>query len=228
MAFLYRENNRRFIAVKFSVRGRDLGGTVKEGQEKIKVAIPILPKGMSIEWKGEFENQVRATARLQKVVPISLAIIFILLFTAFGNMRDAGLIFLNVPFGLMGGILALHATGTHFSISAGIGFICLFGVSVQAGVILISIFKNNLRDGMSLRESVFYGTLRRVRPVFMTALMAILGLMPAALSTGIGSETQKPLAIVVIGGLFTDMILALHVFPLIVEWVYSRSKNISK
>jgi cobalt-zinc-cadmium resistance protein CzcA len=227
MAFLYRENNRRFIAVKFSVRGRDLGGTIKEGQEKIKAAIPVLPKGMSIEWKGEFENQVRATARLQRVVPISLAIIFVLLFTAFGNVRDAALIFLNVPFGLMGGILALHLTQTHFSISAGIGFICLFGVSVQAGVILISIFKNNLRDGMSLRESVFYGTLRRVRPVFMTALMAILGLMPAALSSGIGSETQKPLAIVVIGGLFTDMILALHVFPLIVEWVYKRSKNIS-
>lgn len=227
MAFLYRENNRRFIAVKFSVRGRDLGGTVKEGQEKVMTAIGALPKGMSIEWKGEFENQVRATERLKTVVPISLVIIFVLLFTAFGNVRDAALIFLNVPFSLMGGILALHITGTHFSIAAGIGFICLFGVAVQAGVILISIFKNNLRDGMSLREAVFHGTLRRVRPVFMTGLMAILGLMPAALSTGIGSETQKPLAIVVIGGLFTDMILALHVFPLIVEWVYKRSKNIA-
>ena len=190
-------------------------------------AIPSLPKGISVEWKGEFENQVRATAQLQKVIPISLAIIFVLLFTAFGNVRDAALIFLNVPFGLMGGILALHLTHTHFSIAAGIGFIGLFGVSVQAGVILISIFKKNLREGQPLREAVFNGTLRRVRPVFMTALMAILGLMPAALSTGIGSETQKPLAIVVIGGLFTDMILALHVFPLIVEWVYKRYRHIT-
>ncbi|MBS1950945.1 MAG: CzcABC family efflux RND transporter, transmembrane protein [Cytophagales bacterium] len=227
-AFLYRENNRRFIAVKFSVSGRDLGSTIAEAQKRISKVLPSLPKGMSIEWKGEFENQVRATARLKQVIPISLGIIFILLFTAFGNVRDAALIFLNVPFSLMGGILALHITGTNFSIAAGIGFICLFGIAVQAGVILISFFKLNLQEGMPLRQAVFYGTLRRVRPVFMTALMSICGLSPAALSTGIGSETQKPLAIVVIGGLFTDMILALHVFPLIVEWVYSRSKNIAK
>jgi len=226
MAFLYREENRRFIGVKFSVRDRDLGGTIQEAQQRVHAAIPTLPKGIHMEWKGEYENQVRAMDRLKSVVPISLALIFIFLFTAFGNMRDAGLIFLNVPFSMMGGILALHITGTNFSISAGIGFICLFGVSVQAGVILISIFKRNIKDGMSIRDSVYYGTLRRVRPVFMTATMAILGLFPAALSTGIGSETQKPLAIVVIGGLFTDMLLSVHIFPLIVEWVYRRSKKI--
>ncbi len=226
MAFLYREENRRFIGVKFSVRDRDMGGTIHEAQQLVHAALPNLPKGIHLEWKGEYENQVRATDRLKTVIPISLCLIFIFLFTAFGRLRDAALIFLNVPFSLMGGILALHATGTNFSISAGIGFICLFGVSVQAGVILISIFKQNLKAGMSLRDAVYQGTLRRVRPVFMTASMAILGLFPAALSTGIGSETQKPLAIVVIGGLFTDMILSLHIFPLVVEWVYSRSKKI--
>ena len=226
MAFLYREENRRFIGVKFSVRGRDMGGTIHEAQQRVHAALPNLPKGIHLEWKGEYENQVRATNRLKSVVPISLALIFIFLFTAFGRLRDAALIFLNVPFSMMGGILALHLTGTNFSISAGIGFICLFGVSVQAGVILISIFKHNIKEGMNLRDAVYFGTLRRVRPVFMTATMATLGLFPAAISTGIGSETQRPLAIVVIGGLFTDMILSVHIFPLIVEWVYRKSKKI--
>jgi cobalt-zinc-cadmium resistance protein CzcA len=221
MAFLYREDNARFIAVKFSVRGRDMGSTVNEARQIVAKQV-TLDKGMKIAWKGEFENQERAVARLKIVIPISLAIIFVLLYTAFNNLRDAALIFLNIPFGLMGGIMALHFTGIHFSISAGIGFICLFGVSTQAGIILISIFRQNLAKGMSLREAVYMGTLRRVRPVFMTGLMAVIGLMPAALSTGIGSETQKPLAVVVIGGLITDMLLALHVFPLIVEWVYAR------
>jgi cobalt-zinc-cadmium resistance protein CzcA len=126
----------------------------------------------------------------------------------------------------MGGIFALHLTNTNFSISAGIGFIALFGVAVQSGVILISIFKQNLDANMPLHDAVFEGTLLRVRPVFMTALMAILGLLPAALSTGIGSETQKPLAIVVIGGLITDTILSLHIFPLIVEFVYRKFSKI--
>jgi heavy metal efflux system protein len=225
LAFLYRENNKRFIGVKFSVRGRDLGSTVQEAREKIAKAIK-LDKGEKIEYAGEFENQERAMTHLAQVAPISLILIFFFLYLAFGNVLDAGLIFLNVPFGLTGGLLCLYLTGTNFGISAGIGFICLFGVSVQAGVILISIFKYNLQDGMLLREAVFTGTLRRVRPVFMTATMAIIGLMPAALSTGIGSETQKPLALVVIGGLFTDMILSVHIFPLIVEYVYRRFKKI--
>ena len=225
MAFLYRENNKRFIAVKFSVRGRDLGSTIAESQKKVAEALH-LNKGMKIEWQGEYENQVRATDRLKLVVPISLVLIFFLLYIAFGTGRDAGLIFLNVPFSLMGGILALQITNTNFSISAGIGFIALFGVAVQSGVILISIFKDNLDRKMLLHDAVFEGTLLRVRPVFMTAMMAILGLLPAALSSGIGSETQKPLAIVVIGGLITDTILSLHIFPLIVEFVYRKFSKI--
>lgn len=219
-AFIYRDNNKRFIGVKFTVRGRDLGSTIKEAQAKVrKIA---LPKGYNMEWAGEFENQVRATGRLSQVVPVSLMLIFIILFITFGNARDAGLVLLNVPFALIGGILALHITGTIFGISAGVGFIALFGICIQNGVILVSVFKKNLDMKMSLAESIKLGVASRVRPVVMTALMAAIGLLPAALSTGIGSETQKPLAIVVIGGLVSATALTLFIFPLIFEWGYKR------
>lgn len=221
LAFLYRENNQRFIAVKFSVRGRDLGGTIAEAQQSVNAQIH-LPRSMHMEWRGDFENQVRATNRLAQVVPISIGLIFLILFVLFGNMRDAGLTLLNVPFALIGGIMALALTGINFSISAGIGFIALFGVCVQNGVILISVFQHNLAEKKPLAEAISSGVSERVRPVVMTALMASLGMLPAALSTGIGSETQKPLAIVVIGGLITATILTLLVFPLIVESVYRR------
>jgi cobalt-zinc-cadmium resistance protein CzcA len=218
-AFVYRDNNTRYIAIKFSVRERDLGSTIAEAQEKVNAGIQ-LPKGYNIAWSGEFENQVRATQRLTQVVPICLVMIFILLFITFGNARDAGLVLINVPFALIGGILALHVTGTLFSISAGIGFIALFGICIQNGVILISVFKNNLQDGVSLDDSIRKGVISRVRPVVMTALMAAIGLLPAATSTGIGSETQKPLAIVVIGGLITATILTLLIFPIIFQISY--------
>jgi cobalt-zinc-cadmium resistance protein CzcA len=220
-AFIFRENNLRFIAVKFSVRGRDLGSTIKEAQEKVDAAIK-LDKGMKIEWKGEFENQVRATNRLAQVVPISIIIIFIILFITFGHAKDAGLVLLNVPFALIGGIWALMITGTNFSISAGVGFIALFGICIQNGVILISVFKKNLNEKMELNLAISEGVKSRIRPVVMTALMAMLGLFPAAISTGIGSETQKPLAIVVIGGLITATTLTLLIFPLIVNWAYRK------
>jgi cobalt-zinc-cadmium resistance protein CzcA len=220
-AFIYRDNNKRFIGVKFTVRERDLGGTIREAQEKIAGAV-ALPKGYDIQWAGEFENQVRANTRLIQVVPISLFIIFLLLFTTFGNIKDAGLVLINVPFALMGGILALHATGTIFGISAGVGFIALFGICVQNGVILVSVFKKNLHEKMKLSDAVKSGVASRIRPVVMTATMAALGLLPAAISHGIGSETQRPLAIVVIGGLVTATILTLLIFPLIVEWAYAK------
>ncbi|MBK0403834.1 efflux RND transporter permease subunit [Adhaeribacter sp. BT258] len=221
-AFVYREENARFIAIKFSVRGRDLGSTIKEAQDKVAGAIQ-LDKGMKLEWKGEFENQIRATERLSQVAPISLVLIFLILFVTFGNVRDAGLVILNVPFALIGGILALLITQTNFSISAGVGFIALFGICIQNGVILISVFKKNVEEGIPLIQAIKEGVAERTRPVLMTAMMAALGLLPAALSTGIGSETQKPLAIVVIGGLITGTILTLLVFPLIVDLVYKRS-----
>jgi cobalt-zinc-cadmium resistance protein CzcA len=220
-AFIYRDNNQRFIAVKFSIRDRDLGSTIKEAQEKVEQAV-VLPRGYRIEWSGEFENQVRATRRLMQVVPVSLLIIFLILFVMFGNMTDASLVLLNVPFALIGGILALHLTDINFSISAGIGFIALFGLCVQNGVILISVFKKNLEHRMPLIQAIKEGVSDRIRPVVMTALMAAIGLLPAALSTGIGSETQKPLAIVVIGGLMSGTVLTLLIFPLLFDSVYQR------
>ncbi|MCA4894170.1 MAG: efflux RND transporter permease subunit [Cytophagales bacterium] len=221
-AFIYRDNNKRFIAIKFSIRERDLGSTIAEAQEKVNAAI-TLPKGYSIAWSGEFENQVRAQKRLKEVVPICIVLIFFILFVAFGNTKDAGLVLVNVPFALIGGILALHVTGVNFSISAGIGFIALFGICIQNGVILISVFKKNILSGMPMQRALVRGVEERTRPVVMTALMAAIGLLPAAISTGIGSETQKPLAIVVIGGLISATVLTLLIFPLVFEWGYRNS-----
>ncbi len=218
-AFIYRDNNMRYIAVKFSIRGRDLGSTIEEAQRKVNEAIP-LPQGYKMTWNGEFENQQRASATLAKVVPICLLVIFLILFITFGNVKDATLTILNVPFALIGGILALHITGINFSISAGIGFIALFGVCIQNGVILISVFRKNLEAKMGLDDAIKEGVISRVRPVVMTALMAMIGLMPAAISTGIGSETQKPLAVVVIGGLITSTLLTLLILPAVYALVY--------
>ncbi|ULQ56500.1 CusA/CzcA family heavy metal efflux RND transporter [Flavihumibacter rivuli] len=222
-AFIYRDANKRFIGVKFTVRERDLGSTIAEAMANVNRSVK-LPKGYSIEWTGEFENQVRASKRLAQVVPISLIAIFILLFITFGNAKDAGLVLLNVPFALIGGILALHITGINFGISAGVGMIALFGICVQNGVILISVFHQNLRNKMELNEAIKNGVTSRIRPVVMTAMMAMLGLLPAATSTGIGSESQKPLAIVIIGGLVTATILTLMVFP-IIFWIFYRKNN---
>lgn len=219
-SIIFRDDNQRYSAVKFSVRGRDMGSTIAEAQEKVDKAVK-LEKGYNMQWAGDFENQQRATKRLQEVVPVSLLLIFLILFMMFGNIKDAGIVLLNVPFAIIGGIAALLITGTNFSISAGIGFIALFGICIQNGVILISVFKNNLQrikksefTHHSLENAIMEGVRTRVRPVVMTALMAAIGLMPAALSNGIGSETSKPLAIVVIGGLVTATVLTLLVFPL--------------
>ena len=213
-AFIFRDNNMRHIAVKFSVRGRDLGSTIADAQQKVNEVVH-LKQGYKMSWNGEFENQQRASATLARVVPLCLLVIFLILFVTYGNAKDAFLTIMNVPFALIGGILALHITGTNFSISAGIGFIALFGVCIQNGVILISVFRKNLDAKMQLDEAIREGVRSRVRPVVMTALMAMIGLMPAAISTGIGSETQKPLAVVVIGGLITSTILTLLILPVI-------------
>lgn len=219
-SFVYRDNNSRYIPVKFSVRGRDLGSTVKEAQEKVAAHIK-LPKGYNLTWNGEFENAQRASGTLANVVPLCLLAIFMILFVMFGNVKDAVLTLMNVPFALIGGILALHLTGMNFSISAGIGFIALFGVCIQNGVILISVFRKNLEAKMTIRDALTQGVVSRTRPVVMTALMAAIGLLPAAISTGIGSETQKPLAIVVIGGLVTSTILTLLILPVLYFKAYN-------
>lgn len=227
-SIIFRDDNRRYSAVKFSIRGRDMGSTIAEAQQKVNKAVH-LKKGNEMQWAGDFENQQRATKRLSQVIPVSLLLIFLILFAMFGNVKDAGLVLLNVPFAIIGGIAALLVTHTNFSISAGIGFIALFGICIQNGVILISIFKKNLQKikkheftHHSLEKAITEGVRSRVRPVIMTALMAAIGLLPAALSHGIGSETSKPLAIVVIGGLITATILTLLVFPLFFFGIYKK------
>ena len=222
-AFIYRDNTKRFIGVKFSVRDRDLGSTIADAQKNVINNIQ-LPPGYGVSWTGEFENQVRASKRLTEVVPISIILIFLLLFIMFGNVKDSLLVLSNVPFALIGGIIALHVTGMNFGISAGVGFIALFGICIQNGVILISEFHKNLKDNFTLDAAIYEAVKVRTRPVVMTALMASIGLLPAAISTGIGSESQKPLAIVIIGGLITATILTLFVFP-IVFWLFADKKK---
>ncbi|BAU52041.1 efflux RND transporter permease subunit [Mucilaginibacter gotjawali] len=227
ISMIYRDHNQRYGAIKFSIRGRDMGSTVKEARDKVNARLN-LPKGYTLEWAGDFENQQRATKRLSEVVPISLLIIFFILFILFGNFRDSLLVLNNVPFAIMGGILALLITGINFNISAGIGFIALFGICVQNGVILISKFKSNIAElrhhthWTSFAVAIKDGVADRLRPVVMTAMMAAIGLLPAAMSHGIGSEASKPLAIVVIGGLITNTIFNLFVFPIVFFWSYRK------
>ena len=221
-AFIYRDNIQRYIGVKFSIRDRDLGSTIADAQKKVSQI--KLPQGYSIGWTGQFENQERATKRLAEVVPISLVMIFFLLFILFGNLKDSILVLANVPFALVGGILALHITGMNFGISAGVGFIALFGICIQNGVLLLSEFHQNIKSGMEVATGILEGVKIRTRPVVMTAMMASVGLLPAALSTGIGSESQKPLAVVIIGGLITATILTLLVFP-IIFYIFNKTKK---
>ena len=211
-----------------NTRDRDEVSVVEDAEAVLQSAVRDgrikLPPGYYWEWSGQFENQVRATDRLAKVVPLSLIAIFVLLFMMFGNIQDATLVIANVPFALIGGILALHLTGINFGISAGVGFIALFGICIQNGVILISEFHKNIKLGFALDNSILRAVKVRTRPVIMTALMASIGLMPAAISTGIGSESQKPLAVVIIGGLITATVLTLLVFP-IIFWIFNRTKH---
>jgi len=223
---IFRDENERFATLKFSIRGRDMGSTIKEAQQKVNAAVK-LKRGYHFAWQGDFENQQRAEKRLTQVVPVSLALIFLLLFIMFRDLKDASLVFLNVPFAIVGGIVALLITGTNFSISAGIGFIALFGICIQDGVLLITVFKQNLDkmrgERLSLYTAIKLGVNSRIRPVMMTALMAAIGLFPAAISHGIGSESSRPLARVVIGGILCAMLFSLWVFPLIFGWAYRKT-----
>ena len=191
-----------------------MGSAIAEAQDKVTRQVK-LKKGYNLVWQGDFENQQRASKRLAEVVPISL---LLLLFIMFGNLKDAGLVFLNVLFALVGGVMALLITGTNFSISAGIGFIALFGICILEGVLLTTAFKQNLerlRGENPLFTAVKRGVNSLIRPVLMTAFMATIGLLPAALSTGIGSESSRPLARVVIGGLICATIFSLLIFPVV-------------
>ena len=221
---IFRDDNERYSAIKFSIEGRDMGSVIGEAQKKVEEQVK-LKKGFTMVWQGDFENQQRASKRLTEVVPISLLLIFLLLFIMFGNLKDAGLVFLNVPFAVVGGILALLITGTNFSISAGIGFIALFGICILEGVLLTTAFKQNmekLRGENPLYSAVKRGVNSLIRPVLMTAFMATIGLLPAAMSAGIGSESSRPLARVVIGGLICATIFSLLIFPVVFFLSYRK------
>jgi len=215
---IYREGNQRFIAIKYSVRGRDLGGTVEEAIKKVGAQIE-LPRGYHIDWEGEYESEKRAEERLLIIVPLTILLIFIILYSMFRSFKWALLILANVALAPIGGTLALLISGTHFSVSSGVGFLALFGVSVQTGVIMLE-YINQLRvKGYSIEESAIEGAVLRLRPIMMTMLVATFGLLPAALSHAIGSDSQRPFAIVIVGGLISDLVMSIFLLPTLYVWV---------
>jgi cobalt-zinc-cadmium resistance protein CzcA len=216
------ESGKRLNAIGVFLRGRDMGSAVAEMQQRVTQNV-TLPPGYYLQWGGEFENQQRAMGRLQVIVPISIFLIFLLLFNAFGSVKSALLILSNIPFALVGGILALLITGIPLSVSAAIGFIALFGQAVLNGVVIVSYFNALRAEGLDARQAAIEGSLVRFRTVLMTALLAMLGLLPMALSKGIGSEVQKPLAVVIIGGLVSATALTLLVLPALYALVERRS-----
>src|SRR5260221_1441605 len=220
-SYIFHERNARFIPIKFSVRGRDLGSTVAEAQERIARNVS-LPNGYRILWAGEFEELQQAKARLAVVVPISLMMILVLLYGLFNSLRDSLLALAGIPFSIAGGVIALYITGLDFSISAAIGFVSLFGVSVMNGILIITYYNQVRHEGMATIAAMYHAAEQRMRPMLMTALSACIGLLPAAISSGIGSQVQKPLATVVVGGMLVGPIIMLVVVPalqtLFLEW----------
>lgn len=222
-AFIYREGNSRYIGIGFSIEGRDLGSTIAEAKAKVAKEVH-LPAANKMEWAGEFESKERAANQLMLVVPVSLILILVLLYFNFGNLKDTAISAITIPFAFIGGFLSLWITGTTFGISAGIGFIILFGVATIDGIVLIGVMRENLRNRMPLEQAVKEGVKSRIRPVVMIALMGSMGLLPAALSNGMGSEVQKPLAIMIVGGLIACMVLSFTVLPQLFYWAYRNKK----
>ena len=220
---IYREANSRYIAVKYSVRGRDLGGTVEEAIQKVSLAVK-LPTGYTIDWAGEYESQKRSERRLLVVLPLTVLLIYIILYTMFNSMKWALLILTNVAMARIGGLLALLITGTNFSVSSGVGFLALFGVSVQTGVIMLEYINQLRARGYSIEEAAAEGAVLRLRPIMMTMLVATLGLLPAAVSHGIGSDSQRPFAIVIVGGLLSDLLMSIFLLPTLYAW-FARSDD---
>src|SRR5262249_11649859 len=223
-SYIYHERNERFIPIKFSVRGRDLGSTVAAAQRRIVQNVK-LPIGYRIAWAGEFEELQQAKARLEIIVPISLVMILVLLYVLFNSLRDSLLALAGIPFAAGGGILALYLSGQAFSISAAVGFVSLFGVSVMNGILIMTYFHEVRTPGMSAVEAMFHAASQRMRPMLMTALSACIGLLPAAVSTGIGSQVQRPLATVVVGGMFLGPIILLVVVPALQTLFLDRQRH---
>jgi cobalt-zinc-cadmium resistance protein CzcA len=214
---IYREASQRYVAIKYGVRGRDLGSTVEEAIRKVSAQVK-LPEGYTINWAGEYASQQRAQRRLMLIIPLTLLLIFLILYTMFGSMKWAGLVLMNVAMAPVGGLLALLWTGTNFSVSSGVGFLALFGVSVQTGVIMVE-YMNQLRArGHPALNAAEDGAVLRFRPIFMTMLVASLGLVPAATSHGIGSDSQRPFAIVIVGGLMAVLVMSIFLLPALYVW----------
>jgi cobalt-zinc-cadmium resistance protein CzcA len=214
---IYREENSRYVAIKYSVRGRDLGGAVEDAIRKVNAQVH-LPRGYHIDWAGEYESEKRAEARLLVIVPLTVLVIFGILYTMFRSLKWAVLILSNVAMAPIGGLLALLITGTHFSVSSGVGFLALFGVSVQTGVIMLEYINQLRARGHSVEDAAIDGAVLRLRPIMMTMLVATLGLLPAALSRGIGSDSQRPFAIVIVGGLVVALVLSIFLLPTLYVW----------
>jgi cobalt-zinc-cadmium resistance protein CzcA len=221
-AQISREKGMRRVAAEVNIRGRDLGGFVAEAQQRLAGLESSLPPGYFLEYGGQFENQQRAMRRLAVVVPLALVLIFVLLYMALGSIRDSLLVVLNLPFALVGGVLAIAAIGMPLSVSAAVAFIVLLGIAVQNGVVLIAFFRQLRAEGRSVDETVRTGCDLRFRPLVMTALCSFIGHVPMLYATGSGADIQKPLAVVVMGGLVTSTILTLIVLPTVYEWFESR------
>jgi cobalt-zinc-cadmium resistance protein CzcA len=214
---IYREGNERYVAIKYSVRGRDLGSTVEEAIRKVSEKVQM-PRGYRIDWEGEYESEKRARARLFVVVPVTVLGIFIILYTMFRSPKWTLLILATVAMASIGGLLALLVTGTNFSVSSGVGFLALFGVAVQTGVIMLEYINQLRADGHSIEESAVEGAVLRLRPIMMTMLVATLGLLPAAMSHAIGSDSQRPFAIVIVGGLTVNLLMSIFILPTLYVW----------
>jgi cobalt-zinc-cadmium resistance protein CzcA len=215
---IYREENSRYIAIKYSVRGRDLGSTVEEAIKKVSADVK-LPQGYTIDWAGEYESQKRSQRRLLMVLPLTILLIFLILYTMFKSFKWALLILTSVALTPVGGTVALLLTGTNFSVSSGVGFLALFGVSVQTGVIMLEYINQLRARGYSIEDAAIEGAVLRLRPIMMTMLVATLGLLPAALSHGIGSDSQRPFAIVIVGGLMGALLLGIFLLPTLYVWI---------
>ena len=214
---IYRENNQRYVAIKYSVRGRALGDAVKEAIQKVDAQVK-LPRGYHLGWEGEYQSEVRAEARMLIIVPITVLLIFIILYSMYKSFKWGMLILANVAMARIGGLLALLITHTNFSVSSGVGFLALFGVSVQTGVIMLEYINQLRARGHSIEESAVEGAVLRLRPIMMTMLVATLGLLPAAMSHGIGSDSQRPFAIVIVGGLIADLVMSIFLLPTLYVW----------
>jgi cobalt-zinc-cadmium resistance protein CzcA len=215
---IYREGNERYVAIKYSVRGRDLGSAVEEAIRKVSSELQ-LPRGYHIDWEGEYESAKRANRRLAIVVPITMLVILMILYSAFRSFKWALLILATVALSPIGGVFALLLTGTNFSVSSGVGFLALFGVAVQTGLIMVEYINLLRARGHSVEDAAIDGSVQTLRPVMMAILAATLGLLPAAMSHGIGSDSQRPFAIVIVGGLLVALFTSVIVLPTLYTWI---------